>query len=258
MPEFRYLRASEWGMRWAKPPAVEKLADPEVYVHHTAGNRFSTDAATAFRTINDYAINTKGYSALDYDILVHRNTVSGLVTIGEGRGPYRSAATLDRNEEGEAICVMGYFHPGHKLSEQPHPDEVEGVALGIVWGIENGWIAADAKILGHRDNPAHPGATGCPGDYLYAHMDTIRRRVTELLTPPVPPTQEITDMLRWFTLKAQPATLWYTTNGIDAFRSSAELAVANGVDFAKVPVLTDAEARKLAFHPGGLPFDSVR
>ncbi len=138
MAEFRYLRATEWGMRWAKTPATEKLNDPEVFVHHTAGNRFSTDAATAFRTINEYAINTKGYSALDYDILVHRDTKTGVVTIGEGRGPYRSAATLDRNEEGEAVCLMGYFHPGHRLSEQPLPDEGEGLSRGIAWGIELG------------------------------------------------------------------------------------------------------------------------
>ena len=87
------------------------------------------------------------------------------------------------SEEGEAVCLIGYFHPGHKLSRQPHPDEIEGVARGIVWGIEHGWIARDARILGHRDNPAHPGATGCPGDYLYAQLPTIRRRVQELLNP---------------------------------------------------------------------------
>jgi hypothetical protein len=180
---FRYLRAAEWGMRWARPPIAEKLSDPEAYVHHSAGAHVN-DAVTAFRALNEYAINTKGYSALDYDVLVHRDKVTGLVTIGGGREGWLSAATLDRNELGEAICVLGYFQPGHQLSRQPHDDEIEGVALAIVWGIKHGWISPDAKILGHRDNPAHPGATSCPGDYLQAQLPTIRARVAELLAPP--------------------------------------------------------------------------
>jgi hypothetical protein len=187
MGEFRYMRADEWGMTWTRPPVAEKLLDPECFVHHSAGGH-SDDAVTAFRALNAYAQapkpNGKGYSALDYDVLVHRNPKTGLVTIGEGRGPWLSAATADRNEQGEAVCVLGYFHPGHTLSRQPHPDEIEGTARAIVWGIEQGWVARDARILGHRDNPAHPGATGCPGDYLYVYMPAIRARVAELLAPP--------------------------------------------------------------------------
>lgn len=255
MAEFRYLRATEWGMRWAKPPATEKLNDPEVFVHHSAGGRMSTDAATAFRALNEYAITGKGYSALDYDILVHRNTSTGLITIGEGRGPWRSAATLDRNEEGEAICVMGYFHPGHKLSEQPHPDEVEGVALGIVWGMELGWIARDAKILGHRDNPAHPGATGCPGDYLYAYMQTIRDRVAALLAPPTLPEGPA---LKYFKVSDSPSTIWQYIDGTFlAVRLDGETATARGVDVGAVPKLAAAEAAKFTYQTG-LPFISVR
>jgi hypothetical protein len=190
--QVQYLRALDWGMRWARPPVAERLLDPECFVHHTAGALISEDAATAFRTLNEYAIGTKGYSALDYDVLVHYSPARDLLTLGEGRGPWMSAATLDRNEQGEAVCVMGYFHPGHKLSRQPFPEEIEGVALGVAWGMDMGWIARNASIMGHRQNPAHVGATGCPGDYLYAHMPTIRARVAALtaapvLGPPPPP-----------------------------------------------------------------------
>lgn len=181
MGEFRYLTAKEWGMTWKRPPVGERKPDKEVYVHHNAGSRRSKDAATAFRAMNKSAQDSRDYSAVAYDILVHRNVDTGLVTIGEGRGPWLSAATKNRNEEGEAICLLGYFHPGHSLSEKPHPDEIEGIALGIVWGIEQGWISRDANILGHRDNPEHPNATVCPGDYLYSQLGTIRDRVKSLL-----------------------------------------------------------------------------
>lgn len=188
MTTYRYLTVDEWGGRWARPPVAEKLLDAECYVHHSAGNPWDQwDAAKAFRTLNEYAINSKGYSFLDYDVLVHHNTATDVVTIGEGRGKWLSAATRNRNEQGEAICALGYFHPGHSLSRQPSPGMLEGIARGIVWGIEQGWLSRDTQILGHRDNPAHPGATGCPGDYLYAQLPSIRARVASLLSPTRPP-----------------------------------------------------------------------
>lgn len=195
-PQFRFLTAAEWGMTWKRPAVPEQLNDPEAYVHHTAGSRLGQDAVRAFQALNRWAQEGKNYSALDYDIVVHRATESGLVTIGGGREEWMSAATKDRNDPGEAIAIMGYFHPGHRLSEHPHPDEIEAAALGIVWGIENGWIARDARILGHFENPAHPDATGCPGDYFIPHLPTVRARVVFWLAEldkannPPPPVEE--------------------------------------------------------------------
>lgn len=250
----RYLTALEWGMRWARPPVAERTPDAEVYVHHTAGGLMSPDAATAFRLLNEYAITAKGYSALDYDVLVHYHPPTDTLTLGEGRGPWMSAATLDRNEQGEAVCVMGYFHPGHKLSRQPFPEEVEGVALGIKWGIDMGWISRTASILGHRDNPAHPGATGCPGDYLYAKLPTIRGRVAELLNP-APPTPG--DPV-YFTLATQPATLWERIPGTRiAVRVDPSTFPTLGVDPDTIPELDPAEARTLTYL-GGFPHMAVR
>jgi hypothetical protein len=179
---FRYLTAAEWGMTWARPPQAEAMPDPEVYVHHVGGQAWMRgDAAAIFRALNTYAQQGKGYSALDYDILVHYDEPNDLVTIGEGRGKYMSAATRDRNELGEAVCLCA-----NTELRDPRAAEVEGVARAIAWGIQKGWIAKDAKILGHRDNPAHLNATACPGKYLYAQLPAIRRRVAELLTPEVP------------------------------------------------------------------------
>jgi hypothetical protein len=237
--EFRYLTAAEWGMRWARPPVAERTPDTETYVHHTAGAH-PNNAVTAFYQLNEYAITQKNYSAVDYDILVHRDPRTGLVTIGEARGPWLSAATLDRNEQGEAICLLGYFHPGHALSREPHPDELEGVALGIVWGIQQGWIARDTTILGHRDNPAHPGATGCPGDYLQAKLPAIRNRVAELLEPPAPP--EEPPMYSYFKRADGPGTLWQVVAPGVAIRVQPEtLSARHGLQSDPV-VLTADEA----------------
>ena len=180
MTTFRYLTAAEWGMTWARPPQGEARPDPEAYVHHAGGATWMRgDAITIFRQLNTYAQQGKGYAAVDYDILVHYDEAKDLVTIGGGRQEWMSAATRDRNELGEAICLCA-----NTDVRDPRAAEVEGIALAIKWGTDKGWIAKDAAILGHRDNPAHPGATACPGKYLYAQMPAIRRRVGALLNPP--------------------------------------------------------------------------
>lgn len=104
-------------------------------------------------------------------------------------------------------------------------------------------------------DPAGPARWHTTTDrYMRWDMAAWRRDVAALLTTP----DEEEDMEpRWFTLKAQPATLWYA-HGLNAYRATIEQAQANGVNFATVPVLPEAEARKLSFHPAGLPVDSVR
>ncbi|MCD6056578.1 MAG: peptidoglycan-recognition protein SC2-like [Thermomicrobiales bacterium] len=139
-------------------------------------------AEMVFRNLNTYAQKTKGYSALDYDVLVHYNRQTDVLTIAEGRGKYMSAATKDRNEQGEAVCICGNYD-----LREPLAIEVEGVALGVVYGIKNGWILPTAKILGHRDNPAHPNATSCPGANMYSKLPVVRARVITLLNPPAAP-----------------------------------------------------------------------
>lgn len=232
-----YLSAADWQMRWARPPLAEKLPDPECYVHHTGGGQLSPDAATAFRALNDYAINVKGYSALDYDVLVHYDPARDVLTIGEGRGKWLSAATLDRNEQGEAVCVIGNFE-----ARVPYPAEVEGTARGIVYGIEQGWISSFATILPHRDNPAHPGATACCGRFLIAQLPVIRARVAELLTPQPPED----DMPIYFCVERlgsadDPRPVWLTFDGRIAYRVPGRLGVPQGVS---IEIVSRAEAAR--------------
>lgn len=168
MTSFRYITVEDWGGEWVRPPVYETPMDPEGFLHHTAGNPMSDRTAEeAFQTLNKFAQTGKGYSFLDYDMLVHYESARDLVTIGEGRGEWLSAATRDRNELGEAVVVLGYFHPGSAHSQAPQWYHVEGAARAFVKLVEWGLLRPDFKLLGHRDNPAHPGVTGCPGDYWY-------------------------------------------------------------------------------------------
>lgn len=266
MTEIRYVRADEWGIQWVRPPVSEKLPDVETYVHHSAGG-VPFDAFQAFRALDDNA-HAKGYSAVDYDVLVHRNPTTGLITVGGGREGWLSAATLDRNEQGEAVCLLGYFHPGHALSRPPHPDEVEGVAQAITWGIEMGWISPATVILGHRDNPSHPNATACPGDYLYAELPTIRRRVAEILAAPtpLPPPSNHTGEdrpVRYFKLGSDQLSVWATSDGLNAWHVDAWVAdqrIAAGLmpALSAVPVLPESERGLYQYHDRGFTYQSVR
>lgn len=196
MTTFRYLTAAEWGFRGR--PAAEKLPDSEVYLHHVGGaatmggNVGKGEAASRamfvalLRQLDTYAIETKGYTGgLDYDALGWYDPVNDIGWVAEGRGAGRSAATLDRNEEGEAFCLLGNFS-----KREPLEPEIELCARGIAYMADEGWTTSDAKVLGHRDNPAHPGATGCPGDFLYPRIGEVASRRDEILAPPVPSTGE--------------------------------------------------------------------
>ena len=135
--------------------------------------------------------------------------------VGGDAGPQRT---------GRSGLSAGLLPPGHALSRRPHPDELEGVAQAITWGMELGWISPATVILGHRDNPAHPGATACPGDYVQAQLPTIRRRVaadnrrTHTPTPTRVTTLEAIAVIRYFKLGGDNLTVWATSDGLIAVR----------------------------------------
>lgn len=198
MTQYLYMTRAEAGLTWLGTPPFETKPDGETFLHHVAGSAWmggvvSTGLAASraacirvMQGLNTYAqrpkiLGGKGYQFLDYDMLVWYDRYNDICWIVEGRGQYRSAATLDRNEQGEAICMCGHYG-----LRAPVPAELEGAARAIVIGVQQGWIAKDTWIGGHRDNPAHPGATACPGDLFYEKIPTIVARYNQLMLPAAP------------------------------------------------------------------------
>ena len=187
-----YLTVDEWKGRWARTPQTEKLLDAECVIHHVGGAAWMgglvargsaasrAAACKVFYDLNEYAINTKGYSFLDYDVLAWYDRFNDIGWIGDGRGQWLSAATLDRNEQSEAVCLAGNCQ-----IREPLPQELELLAHAVVHGVRKGWISPNTVIYAHRDNPAHPGATQCCGQYLIPKLaPVVAPRVRALLNPP--------------------------------------------------------------------------
>ena len=183
------VRWQQWGGRWSSngPSAVQGTL-AEVFLHHSAGAH-PADPLQATRDLNESAINDRGHNAIDYSMVVHRNASTGVITILEGRGVHQPAATLDRNAVSKSIVLLGYFHSGNALSRTPTESELRGVADAMRFMQDQGWVAKTGwKLLGHRDNPAHPGVTVCPGDLLYPKLPTIRTMIaagTDVLPNPL-------------------------------------------------------------------------
>ena len=257
-----YLTRAEWGGEWVRGPWTEALPDGEAVVHHVGGGARMGEgmgrgyeasrkmACTVFLWLNVYATTPKseggkGYSFLDYDALGWYDWVNDIGWIAEGRGMYMSAATRDRNELAEAFCLCGNFS-----LREPDAEEIELAAQGIAYMARQGWTTKTPKIYGHRDNPAHPGATGCPGDYFYPHMGYVEDRARQIIageiTPDPDPTPEkpSMDKIRYFRTPASPTAVWQTTDGFTATKVQKEVADARraaGFPFG-VEVLTATEA----------------
>jgi len=250
------LEADQWGMRFARPPVKQ---DPmnvyRLYLHHRAGvdpaalnPSWDDDAAAAFLAMNEAAISQKGYSATDYNLLTHLSPERH-ATVGIARGEYMPAATLDDNPGSKTVCLMGYFHPGSKWSRPPEGAEIEACAVGFAEIYRRGWCRPDAFILGHRDNPKHPGATACPGDYLYPKLPIIRARVAQLLIPHIE--EEIP--MELFTLTKGPAPLFERSGGLVRWVSLAEWQAMGAPPADRIMSATEAKRYRFVSSPADDP-----
>ena len=181
-----FVTRAEWGARdTVRTQLIGSL--PELVVHHVAG-RHPVDVADEHRHMRElqaYAINTKGYQDIDYNLIVGP---SG--TIYEARGIWaRSAATLDRNGVSRSICAMGNYE-----TRVPTPEMLAGIVTAGTLLVNTGAVTAGVHVYGHRDNPAHPGATACPGRNLYTHINELWGQIAHV-TNPQPQREDETSMI---------------------------------------------------------------
>ena len=138
-----------------------------VYIHHTGGYFPKTveEEYQQMLTLQHIAIDIDKISDLPYNLVIGP---SGNIYEGRGVG-YKSAATLDQNDVSRSICCMGNFQ-----TKQPTELMLQSCSYAIKLFQNEDCLANPVEILGHRENPKHPGATACPGNNLFNQMDKIK------------------------------------------------------------------------------------
>lgn len=179
-----FVSRAEWGSATTTRTQVLD-ALPELYIHHTGAGAVPLTVDAEMRMMRDlqaYAIRPKaqggkGYNDLDYNVIV--GGTSGNIYEARGLG-YGSAATLDRNKVSRSICVMGNYE-----SAIPTVAALAGIVEAGRMMIDQRRVTVDVIVRGHRDNPAHPLATACPGHNLYVHVADLAAAI--VATTPSPP-----------------------------------------------------------------------
>lgn len=266
---YEYLTAEDWGRTFIHGPPTERFPDPEVYAHHTAGPaRLNWSGADVIRWMQRKD-HDRGYATVQYDFVIHWNEPNDIVSIMEGRGLYRSAATKNRNEEGEAGCLVGNYHPSYTVYPPriPNEQQIYGFALGVVWGIERGWITSDPWIGGHRDNRAFEDGqpTACPGDSFYIRLPDVREYVRVLTSPPpTPPTttpKGATDMVLIAKFGGTPEANWggwfsydggLTRHPVRTNHHAKQLVALGAIDAVTLGRVTDQDWRGVS-HTTSVP-----
>jgi hypothetical protein len=156
------------GWRAAKPRRVDKLARNAVdtiVLHYTAADAderaLHRNCAKRVRGVQRFHQQSRGWNDIAYNFLVCKH---GYWFRGRGNG-VRSAATGKANRHTMAICFLG--------NDTANRDDVTNAGRdGIRRAIRSirRYHPRARKIRGHRDFTA----TACPGDQLYAWLQTLR------------------------------------------------------------------------------------
>lgn len=142
----KIISRAGWGAR--KPKHITRIGPSkrEYFVVHHSG----APSDQSVRAIQDWCMDGRGFSDIDYNHLVRGSTGE----IYEGRGwDVVGAHTTGYNSAGYGVCVIG-------------DDELSDAAKrSVIWLYQQATTrSGPLKARGHRDLDA----TGCPGDRIYA------------------------------------------------------------------------------------------
>jgi peptidoglycan recognition protein len=147
---------SQWGARAANTAVLPTQPPTHFVVHHTAGNRCSTQAAcdAEMRGIQNFHMNSNGWADIGYNFCIGDTAV-----VYEGRGWNRQGAhSPSFNSRSIGFCFMGNF-----MSVLPPVAARNTAQAFIICARDWGRLTTTYRLMGHRqDNP-----TSCPGDALF-------------------------------------------------------------------------------------------
>nr|XP_046470487.1 peptidoglycan recognition protein-like isoform X2 [Neodiprion pinetum] len=158
----RFVTRNEWG---AQPPTepLGKLKHPVPYViiSHTATEFCDTQSTCAFRVCfaQVFHMESRNWSDIAYNFLIGGDAYAYI-----GRGwDHVGAHAYGYNSRSIGISFIGTYN-----TVAPSDHQMNALQQLIEIGVKSGKIAADYKLLGHRQVSKTPS----PGDALYNIITT--------------------------------------------------------------------------------------
>ncbi|MBW1298070.1 N-acetylmuramoyl-L-alanine amidase [Aquimarina litoralis] len=173
---------SQWG---ARPPrsSFPNSNVTHLIVHHEFGSNSSNDWAARVRSVQNFHMNSNGWSDIGYNFLIDPN---GIIYEGRAGGDNAVGAHFcGRNRNTIGVCMLGNYSSAtpkvatqNSLSDllawKAAKENINPVGSSYHYSI-NGSLR---NISGHRDGG---GCSACPGDGGYAILPSIRTRVQNLI-----------------------------------------------------------------------------
>jgi hypothetical protein len=212
----QYIHESIWGLTAAEKDRRkldrQPLGLPQFYYHHQAGNAPNMTAATwddnpiawmqdmDRRDTTPVAQGGNGYKAVQYSYAIHL-APNGICSVIGGRGDRYPGATKDQNTVSKAVVFAGNYDSRYGPNTRRKPEAVEVEAGRWLTNnlVANGILAANFIGRAHRDNPKHPGATACCGDWLIPYVN--------YMNTPYPPVQPPSKDMNMELVNISPGTL---------------------------------------------------
>ena len=143
------------------PRSASQITD--MVIHHTAGNPAQTPLEI------DRQHRNQGWAMIGYNLLVDRE---GHVFWGR---PilFVPSAVSGHNTPTLNICLIGWFHPGHALSQTTIPAKQKKAFFEAAALLHGQYPIV--RTRGHRDY----NATACPGNVVYNMLPELRAYLTE-------------------------------------------------------------------------------
>ena len=188
----------QWGARYPRSTRVMKLPAVTTFIHHSVTKGGPRELAIV-RMIEEVHHQKFGV-AVGYSWIV---APSG--NIYEGQGWNRVGAhTEKRNSTSHGICFLGDF-----TNDTVTSAAMESAASLIRYGRAQSFISQFAPIEGHRAVKQ----TACPGENLYAQLDTLRNLVNQPLPAPESPRstrfQPLGDEVFWYRILGDTTNALY-------------------------------------------------
>ncbi len=173
---------SQWG---ARPPrsTFSTSQVTHLIIHHEFGSNSSSDWAARVRSVQNFHMNSNGWSDIGYNFLIDPN---GIIYEGRAGGDNTIGAHFcGRNRNTMGVCMLGNYS-----SATPKIATQNSLKKLLAWKASKENINPEGSsyhysingslktISGHRDGG---GCSACPGDGGYAILPSIRKDVQSLI-----------------------------------------------------------------------------